>query len=331
MTNKLSYDKLLKYMEIVLDLEKNIYVQKNTMKNMIPLMSNLGISKSFKKPTRKIIYSSEFFGIFIFFFFKSIPIALIIGLVLLFISAIIYSVSFQNTLDSKSYFITIIIFMIIIYVVVLISFMITLKKNYQTSKDEAEKEYENNIANYNYYINSDKKRVETEIIQQKYMKQQYDTIMKLCNKEQEKLNELYSYNILAPGYRNMIAVSSIYEYLKDGRTRSLEVDGGDKGAYNIFREEQLLNRIITNTDVIIKKLDILIDNQRELYFALQEANQSINYLTESVNISTSRLEKQIQNGMNIITNNQEINNYEQRRQTAELEYMNFMNTLYLYK
>ncbi len=86
------------------------------------------------------------------------------------------------------------------------------------------------------------------------------------------LQNLYSYNVLHPKYRNLVAVCSIYEYYETGRCNALE---GHEGAYNIYENELRLDRIIGQLNVVISKLDQIRNSQYELYCALVESNRNI--------------------------------------------------------
>ena len=175
-------------------------------------------------------------------------------------------------------------------------------------------------------MENDKVRVEKELKQKRYIQSQCNTLAQMYQKSRNALNTIYSYDILAPKYRNIVAVSSIYEYLKYDRTRSLQRVGSDEGAYNIFESEVRLNKIITNTDIIIQKLDVVIENQRELANTMRNAQNSINNLVTSTNNMSAR----IQSGMNRLNASVELSNYQQQQTNNELRYMNFMNTLRFY-
>jgi hypothetical protein len=83
------------------------------------------------------------------------------------------------------------------------------------------------------------------------------------------LSELYALNILFSKYRNLVAVSSIYEYLRSGRCVALE---GHDGAYNIFENEIRQDIIIIQLDRAIAKLEEIRQTQYMLYDAVQESN-----------------------------------------------------------
>ena len=72
---------------------------------------------------------------------------------------------------------------------------------------------------------------------------------------------------------------------------------------------------------------MVMSNQKELAYAIVDANDSVKNLTS--NIESFRDE--IRRGMNVMIENQAVNNYEMQRQNNSLDYMSFMNTLYVYK
>ena len=93
------------------------------------------------------------------------------------------------------------------------------------------------------------------------------------------LQTYYNKNIIYKKYRNLIAVSSIYEYLESGRCSGLE---GHEGAYNIFENEIRQNIIINRLDEVIRCLNKIADNQYMLYSAIQESNKKISRLSNEL-------------------------------------------------
>ena len=87
---------------------------------------------------------------------------------------------------------------------------------------------------------------------------------------------MYSLDVIFPKYRNIIAVSSFYEYLLSGRCDKLE---GAEGAYNIFESELRMNLIINKIDDVIKHLEKIEQHQYMLYSAIQENNKQVNQLS----------------------------------------------------
>ena len=98
-------------------------------------------------------------------------------------------------------------------------------------------------------------------------------------------NELYSYNIIFEKYRNIVALSTFYEYLMAGRCETLE---GVNGAYNIYENELRLNTIIT-------KLDEIKENQYMIYSKLVDVETSLGTLNNTMEKAVSSLDRISQN------------------------------------
>lgn len=84
-------------------------------------------------------------------------------------------------------------------------------------------------------------------------------------------NAIYKLEYIAGDYRNLVAVSSFYQYFRTGRVDSLR---GPYGAYNKYEEESRSDLIIQKLDDIIDCLDIIQKNQRLLYEAIEEAKRT---------------------------------------------------------
>ena len=78
----------------------------------------------------------------------------------------------------------------------------------------------------------------------------------------QTLQKLYDFNIIYPKYRNMVAVCTICEYLESGRCTELE---GPNGAYNLYESELRQNLIIGQLENVITNLQIIQNNQFQLY------------------------------------------------------------------
>ena len=92
-------------------------------------------------------------------------------------------------------------------------------------------------------------------------------------------NELYSYNVIYPKYRNVVALSSFYDYLMAGRCSTL---AGAEGAYNLYETESRADLIITKLTDVIASLDKIQDNQYMLYQQMSEVNTGIQELNQSM-------------------------------------------------
>jgi hypothetical protein len=101
----------------------------------------------------------------------------------------------------------------------------------------------------------------------------------LLKKSYAARNELYAYDIIFGKYRNVIALSSFYEYLTSGRCMSLE---GADGAYNIYENEIRADRVIDRLDAVISSLETIKQNQYMMYQELQSINKSLHHLNRSM-------------------------------------------------
>ena len=79
-------------------------------------------------------------------------------------------------------------------------------------------------------------------------------------------NEMYATGIVYGKYRNLVALSSFYEYLLAGRCTSLE---GANGAYNIYEGEIRSNQIISQLADVVQSLEEIKTNQFMAYIQLQ--------------------------------------------------------------
>lgn len=95
----------------------------------------------------------------------------------------------------------------------------------------------------------------------------------LLNNLENALNEHYGQNILFPKYRNMVAITTINEYLMSGRCYELE---GPNGAYNLYEMELRQNIIVGQLSSIISGLEQIKNNQFSLYQELVKANATVN-------------------------------------------------------
>lgn len=84
------------------------------------------------------------------------------------------------------------------------------------------------------------------------------------------LEQLYSADVIYPKYRNLVAVTMIYEYLASGRCSELE---GPNGAYNLYEMELRQNIIIGQLSSILERLEQIRGNQFTLYNELEKSNQ----------------------------------------------------------
>lgn len=105
------------------------------------------------------------------------------------------------------------------------------------------------------------------------------------NTTMQNLSDLYAKNLLPAIYRNFIAVSTMYGYLETRRCTTVE---GHGGIYDTYERDMQVNRIITKLDEISEKLDVIRENQHDLYMAIQRGNEVADGIyKETVRIANS--------------------------------------------
>lgn len=93
------------------------------------------------------------------------------------------------------------------------------------------------------------------------------------------LKSLYEEGPIYPKYRNLVAVSTIYEYLASGRCDRLE---GPNGAYNLYEMELRQNIVIGQLSTITEPLEQIKENQYTLYYEIQNANRNSESMLSSI-------------------------------------------------
>lgn len=315
----MQYEQLKEYLSIMLDMEKNAYIQDKTLKMMRSRQKSLGIRTKIEFPTH---YKAEpEYGLYIM---KAGAVCAIIG----FIIDII--INWGRFWDNDGIFAVI---MAPLHGILpglgagivgglIIGSIIAVNKC-KSEQEELDASYQYELEHFKKLESAETERINSENEMRKALQRDIEILDEKYKESEQRLNEFYQYNIIMPKYwHNLVAISSFYQYLIEKRTYCLEYDRttGDRGAYNIYNEEAQRGIIISQLNVVIDKLDQVIDNQRTLQIAMREANEKISYLSNSVNRQTRQIQASIEEQTAIQTYNAE-------RIEAELKFMNTMNIL----
>ena len=119
------------------------------------------------------------------------------------------------------------------------------------------------------------------------VKTEIEEAEKLLQELYRARNELYSFNVVFAKYRDIVALSSFYEYLMSGRCTTLE---GTNGAYNIYEAEIRQNRIISQLSTVIEKLEDIKQGQFMLYSELKSINRGIKQLNSKMDSAIQSLD-----------------------------------------
>lgn len=308
-------DSLREYLGIVLDLEKNILLRKQLIKSLTKNVNQLGIHHTFTKPIKPQEWLPPAEPQSSYAVYEEPPRTSLgcLSVVVWFLLYIIIGVVIQFIFGDKFYREEFIASLTIS--IILTPFLAILSRRYiesvrrrkifrkmvqinleamqqrdekdaQQKREQAEKvwmesmgRYHSDLRTYQQNIANDEKRVRLENKQKELLQREIDRLKLDMRDSEQRLAQIYAKNIVFPKYQNLVAISSLYEYVCAGRCSSLE---GHEGAYNIYESEVHLDRIVTKLDQVIAHLDAIRNNQFVLFTAVQEINQQCERILQSV-------------------------------------------------
>ncbi|MBQ8232984.1 MAG: hypothetical protein IJZ34_13835 [Lachnospiraceae bacterium] len=320
----MNYDEIKNYLSILVDMEKNMYIQECMLRELSNKYARLGIKRDFRLPEQHQASAD---------YMEEIG---TVGIVIGVIVAIIVTIFNFGSMWNGSWGIFAIFGAPVVGVFwglcaggvfgLILGLIIATekKKQYQKKLDD---EYRFEIKEYQRQTKDDEKRVNNEILRKKFISQQLELLKEQYVNTKRNLEVLYDYNIIHDDYKyDIVAICSFYQYFDKKRTLSLGFDSktGDKGAYNIYEEEKRLGIIISKLDDVLNKLDMVIENQRTIADTLNQANNTINYLNGNI----QKMCNQINSVNASIENQTAIEAYNNERIQKELDYINTMNIIY---
>lgn len=311
-------DDLKEYINILVDMEDNIYLQKRLIKNLEAYSMSLGKPKEIIKPFAPIldiVYGENRFAAMLS--------CLIIGISLCFLGIMLVLVPSMLTL----LLLPLGGILVFLGLILLPEQLKRIRRNRQNKLfyEKQMKIYEASIVQYNQILLEDKARIEKEINRKAFINSEIQSAKSRLAESQKQLAVMYSLGVVYPKYRNIVMINSICEYLKSGRCSTL---GGPSGAYNLLENEMRLDRIILQLDQVISKLDQIKQNQYMLYSAISQGNQIAHKIAQSTKEISEKLDSIQTQGEDYT---QELHNlqatsrlatYNLERINKELHYMN---------
>lgn len=269
-------EQLKEYLKIVIDLEKNVYMQQKYLSSLKQKVAGLAIPKNIPEPQ----YPKN-----------KATIGLTIGLLsspfLISLSGYIigefakYLMNTRNVIAALigSVLLLIGVLFVLSFPLVLIYTIYTIIKVY-SEQEEHENEYQ--IARSSYYleVQNEKSRMLKESIEKKVIDSQIDLLARKLDKTSDILKKVYEKNLIYPKYRNLPMLCSILEYLDSGRCDTLT---GSVGAYNILEYEIRMDYIIVLLNKILMSLEDIKTNQAMLYSELKGVEPQIRSFETSTN------------------------------------------------
>lgn len=104
----------------------------------------------------------------------------------------------------------------------------------------------------------------------------------------EAKNAYYSLDVIFGKYRNIVALTSFYEYLVSGRCDTLE---GKDGAYNIFESEIRSNQIIAQLNDVMGSLEQIKNGQYLVYSTIKGVYSSLEQLNAKTEAALDSITK----------------------------------------
>lgn len=316
-------DKITQYLEILLDMHKTLYIQETTLTKLKQEYSSLGRKKRFSLPEKVKSKGDYTEGM------------LITGIVTGIIVGLIFVINFFNDTFKNGGIATIIFSPIVFVFAALIGAvalgptlgLIVGKIIHTKNQGELDREYRQEMQEYNKLVEDDKMRLRVEEVQRNFLYEQIASLQAQIKKSRDNLSYFYSKNVIDKIYYNdMVAIASFYQYFKTKQTYSLGFDRstGDTGAYRIYEYEKRMNIIITKLDTVIEKLDEIKSNQAVLYSTIIDANNKIDRMNKNVLLASQNMHNDIRNQTELMTYNNE-------RVRKELEYRNTMDSIFTWK
>lgn len=155
------------------------------------------------------------------------------------------------------------------------------KKNYDSMYMKLEEEYQANLRRYNKLIAKEQKKMEEELALVPQINQDIDIIEAEHQRVENLLTDYYSLGIIYPVYHgDFVAIAMFSQYLNMGMCYTLT---GHEGCYTLYEQQKLQGIIITKLNVIISQLDEISGQLRSLQYsllqAISETNEKIDKLT----------------------------------------------------
>lgn len=267
------------YLENVVDLEKQCYLQQRTIKGLSSKINSLGIGKQYVHPDKPALVPTRL-GEHMEKILAGGLIGLLIGVPVGFLDCTCATIRYSSTAfgsPAKGWLgWTIVGTAAGLFIGLLLGLI-----GYSDEKREQAdlyanrlEQYKAQLAQYEHAVAVDKARVEAELRQKQKLIAERKMLEEEHARTKKLLQQYYATDILYGKYQNnFVAVASFLDYFKSGRCSTLGENHGADGAYNTFEQELLMHRVIAKLENIINSLEEVKSNQWTIYNAVQLGNQ----------------------------------------------------------
>lgn len=316
----------LKDLEALYDMEKNNYMMNQMVKEIDDTISKLGKSRNILMPKKELAPINGDYSCKVNF-------TLIFGIVGLIIGFVIFGIDIRS---GSGYRLQLFIPIIGAIVGVLVGIFIEkyLKNSkYLDAQQKLNEKYDNETKEYHNAVKEDKERVQAELVEIDFLKQQRINITKQKQLSSEKLNNFYIAMEIDKDYRQLISIGYMFDFMRLGIATKLE---GADGLYYLIRKELRYDQMQATMDEISAKLDTIIDQNSMIYNELKKIESKCNTIVANtaqiarnvaqIATNTDNINSQLQKGnekLNQIQKSTEISNYILERTRKEQEYQNY--------
>ncbi len=268
-------DKLIEYLENVVELEKQVYLQSTALNELDEKINSLGYANDIQVPAvpQTASLDQEYMGNFARYGAIS---GTFLSLIIIFTSGFYDN---SNIFCTAFNLIEVMIPTLLICLPVctgigyLIGFVCACSKRAEDN-DRLAFQRRSNTDLYNRLKKEDEERVQNELEQRSFLCSEYDTLYAQYEDTCKTLQRFYDTNIIYGKYHHdFAAVASFLDYFKSGRCSTLGENRGGDGAYNTYENELFHKIIINKLDLVIDNLNEIKQNQYSLAVAISEGNQ----------------------------------------------------------
>ncbi len=286
--------------KILYDMELNNYLMTRGIQLLDQKISNLGYYYRFEEPKKREVkeyYRDLDKGCFLWCLIGGIPLGILSGSTIAgIIGAIIGTLGkrFFNYAQQADHF--------------------------EEERRNAQKYYEEEVAAYNQALDNDELRVQAELKQQDFLTVQKNELVARLNKSKALLNSFYYSSGIDKRFCNIVAMGYMNEFIGLGISSKLE---GSDGLYYLIMQELRWDQLNATLEDISRKLDTIIDNQKRIYYELQDMNQKCNSIINGINSLADKIEHNTE-VQQTVASNTELSAYYSQRTAREAEFANYM-------
>lgn len=332
---------IVSYLHDVALLEGQLYTQNQIIASLTGKIKGLGIANRYTKPTYSDLKFKDLFYVSWRHPFEN-SIFVILGAIATFTITTIsffcnplnvvprmkWVLDLVGLIENVPFLFSLVLFPIIVIVGLLSLFLPDILKYFLPcvvlsnilDHIQAKKSYAKNLAEYDESVHKDAQRVQKELALKQVFQSQLQEVQQKRAATTSALTALYDIGVIHPKYRhNIVAISSFYDYFDTGRCFAFS---GPGGAYGTYEQDLRFRRLETKLDVIITRLDEIIDNQRMLSDLMRDANNTLSRIERS--------NRKMMGSMSRIERNSEITAYNTRctrESAAVLEHIAVYNAL----